>query len=85
MCEVGSKDIAEHVRARLEAEREDKERRRREKAEAHLYTHIRLVTDADMHAQIGASLWFDLVDHDKVRRCQPRCARRANPDCMTIV
>ncbi len=76
MCEVSSKDIQEHVRARLEAEKEDKERRRREKQEAHLYTCIRVVTDADLAAQIGSTLWFDLVDHEKVGRAVPRLLAR---------
>ena len=79
MCEVTRGDIQEHVRLRLEAEREDKERRRKEKAEAHLFSHIRVVTDADLAAQIGSTLWFDLVDHDKVPTLALRAAWTPKP------
>ncbi|KFM24284.1 Ubiquitin carboxyl-terminal hydrolase 12, partial [Auxenochlorella protothecoides] len=46
------------------AEQDEKERRRKEKAEAHLYTLVRVSTDADMASQIGRERWFDLVDHE---------------------
>ena len=49
----------------LQAEQEEKEQRKKEKAEAHLYTLVRVSTDADLAQQIGSSRFFDLVDHDK--------------------
>ena len=52
--------------AGLQVEQEEKERRKKEKAEAHLYTLVRISTDADLRGQIGSSRFFDLVDHDKV-------------------
>lgn len=58
--------IAEHVRQRLAKDKAEKERRRKEKEEAHLFVNVRIATDADMRAQIGASLTFDLVDFEKV-------------------
>ncbi|KAL4423841.1 hypothetical protein ABPG75_001142 [Micractinium tetrahymenae] len=67
MCEVTEQDISDHVRARLKAEQEEKERRKKEKAEAHLYTLVRVSTDADLAGQIGSAHFFDLVDHDQVR------------------
>ncbi|KAI7840976.1 hypothetical protein COHA_005205 [Chlorella ohadii] len=67
MCQVTEQDISQHVRARLKAEQEDKERRKKEKAEAHLYTLVRVSTDADLAKQIGHDRFFDLVDHDKVK------------------
>lgn len=67
MCEVTPGDIQEHVRARLEAEQRDKEAKRREKLEAHLYTIVKLVRDADIADQIGAHRWFDLASPEKVR------------------
>lgn len=69
MCEVRETDISEHVRARLAAEQAEKERKRRERAEAHLYTLVRVVTDADIAAQIGHDRFFDLVDMEKVSAC----------------
>ena len=50
----------------LQVEQDEKERRKKEKAEAHLYTLVRISTDADLRGQIGSSRFFDLVDHDKV-------------------
>lgn len=66
MCDVDESDIADHIRARLRADEEEKERRRKEKAEAHLFTSVRIATDADMKRQIGSSLNFDLVDMSSV-------------------
>ncbi|KAG2631787.1 hypothetical protein PVAP13_2NG047900 [Panicum virgatum] len=66
ICNVDEKDIAEHLRIRLEKDREEKERRKKEKAEAHLYTIIKVARDDDLKAQIGKDIYFDLVDHDKV-------------------
>ena len=54
------------LRCAVQAEQEDKERRKREKAEAHLYSLVRVATDADLREQIGTTRFFDLVDHDKV-------------------
>ena len=67
MCAVTPGDIQEHVRARLEAEQHDKEAKRREKLEAHLYTLVKLVRDADIADQIGSHRWFDLASPEKAR------------------
>ncbi|KAJ4829155.1 ubiquitin carboxyl-terminal hydrolase 13 [Turnera subulata] len=53
---------------RLKKEQEEKENRKKEKAEAHLYTVIKVARDEDLAEQIGKDIYFDLVDHDKVRR-----------------
>ena len=50
----------------LQAEAAEKERKRKEKAEAHLFTIIKLSTRKDMEQQIGSTLFFDLVDQNKV-------------------
>ncbi|TKY53552.1 Ubiquitin carboxyl-terminal hydrolase 12 [Spatholobus suberectus] len=67
ICNVDEKDIAEHLRVRLKKEQEEKELRRKEKSEAHLYTIIKVACDKDLREQIGNDIFFDLVDHDKVR------------------
>ncbi|KAI3458748.1 hypothetical protein Pfo_015411 [Paulownia fortunei] len=67
ICNVDEKDIAEHLRVRLKKEQEEKEQKRKEKAEAHLYTIIKVARDEDLVDQIGREIYFDLVDHDKVR------------------
>ncbi|KAK6156222.1 hypothetical protein DH2020_010470 [Rehmannia glutinosa] len=67
ICNVDEKDIAEHLRIRLKKEQEEKEQKRKEKAEAHLYTIIKVARDIDLIDQIGREIYFDLVDHDKVR------------------
>ncbi|PSC73213.1 ubiquitin carboxyl-terminal hydrolase 12 [Micractinium conductrix] len=67
MCRVDKQDISAHVRARLQTEQEDKEKRKKEKAEAHLYSLVRVATDADLVTQIGTSRHFDLVDHEQVK------------------
>ncbi|MBA0625054.1 hypothetical protein Godav_010301 [Gossypium davidsonii] len=67
ICNVDEKDIAEHLRMRLKKEQEEKEDRRRYKAQAHLYTIIKVARDEDLLEQIGKDIYFDLVDHDKVR------------------
>ncbi|KAL6521230.1 CSN-associated deubiquitinating enzyme Ubp12 [Orobanche gracilis] len=67
ICDVDEKDIAEHLRLRLKKEQEEKEDKRRYKAEAHLYTIIKVARDEDLREQIGKVIYFDLVDHDKVR------------------
>ncbi|KAK4480450.1 hypothetical protein RD792_013523, partial [Penstemon davidsonii] len=67
ICNVDEKDIAEHLRIRLKKEQEEKEQKRKEKAEAHLYTIIKVARDEDLVEQIGRDIYFDLVDHDKVR------------------
>ncbi|KAK7344727.1 hypothetical protein VNO77_14702 [Canavalia gladiata] len=67
ICNVDEKDIAEHLRIRLKKEQEEKELKRKEKAEAHLYTIIKVARDEDLREQIGNDIFFDLVDHDKVR------------------
>ncbi|CAL9758177.1 unnamed protein product [Musa acuminata subsp. burmannicoides] len=67
MCNVDEKDIAEHLRVRLKREQEEKEHKKKEKAEAHLYTIIKVARNEDLAEQIGREIFFDLVDHDKVR------------------
>ncbi|KAI4308350.1 hypothetical protein L6164_031433 [Bauhinia variegata] len=67
ICNVDEKDIAEHLRERLKKEQEEKEHKKKEKAEAHLYTIIKVARDEDLQDQIGKEIYFDLVDHDKVR------------------
>nr|ACJ04334.1 ubiquitin specific protease 12 [Nicotiana tabacum] len=67
ICNVDEKDIAEHLRVRLKKEQDEKEQKRKEKAEAHLYTIIKVARDEDLGEQIGKDIYFDLVDHDKVR------------------
>lgn len=67
VCNVDEKDIAEHLRTRLKKEQEEKEDKRRYKAQAHLYTIIKVARDDDLAEQIGKDLYFDLVDHEKVR------------------
>ncbi|XP_071734690.1 ubiquitin C-terminal hydrolase 12-like isoform X2 [Rutidosis leptorrhynchoides] len=67
ICNVDEEDIAEHLRVRLKKEQEEKEQKRKEKAEAHLYTIIKVARDEDLREHIGKDLYFDLVDHDKVR------------------
>ncbi|KAL6499702.1 ubiquitin carboxyl-terminal hydrolase 13 [Orobanche gracilis] len=67
VCHVDEKDIAEHLTERLKREHEEKEQKKKEKAEAHLYTIVKVACDEDFARQIGTSVFFDLVDHDKVR------------------
>ncbi|XP_047333401.1 ubiquitin C-terminal hydrolase 12-like isoform X2 [Impatiens glandulifera] len=67
LCNIEEKDIAEHLRVRLKKEQEEKEQKRKEKSEAHLYTVIKVARDEDIRMQIGRDIFFDLVDHDKVR------------------
>ncbi|WCJ33065.1 Ubiquitin C-terminal hydrolase 13 [Euphorbia peplus] len=49
-------------------EQQEKEETRRYKADAHLYTIIKVAQDEDLVNQIGRDIYFDLVDHDKVRK-----------------
>ncbi|KAF4369042.1 hypothetical protein F8388_013371 [Cannabis sativa] len=67
ICNVDEKDIAEHLRVRLKKEQEEKEDKKRYKAQAHLFTIIKVARDEDLSEQIGKDIYFDLVDHDKVR------------------
>ncbi|GMN39634.1 hypothetical protein TIFTF001_008866 [Ficus carica] len=67
ICNVDEKDIAEHLRIRLKKEQEEKEDKKRYKAQAHLFTIIKVARDEDLGEQIGKDIYFDLVDHDKVR------------------
>jgi hypothetical protein len=50
----------------LQAEEAERARLKREKEEAHRYTFIRVATMADMKAQVGSDVFFDLVDVSKV-------------------
>ncbi|CAH8312608.1 unnamed protein product [Eruca vesicaria subsp. sativa] len=67
ICNVDEKDIAEHLRIRLKKEQEEKEDKRKYKAQAHLFTIIKVARDQDLKEQIGKDIYFDLVNHDKVR------------------
>lgn len=51
----------------MKKEQEEKEQKKKEKAEAHLYTVIKVARDENLHEQIGKNIFFDLVDHEKVR------------------
>eukprot|EP00898_Chlorokybus_atmophyticus_P001501 jgi/Chlat1/2351/Chrsp17S02617 len=68
ICPVTDKDIAEHLQIRLKKEHEEKERKRKEKSEAHLYTIIKVAQDSDLERQIGTDIFFDLIDHEKVKQ-----------------
>ncbi|XP_028758046.1 ubiquitin carboxyl-terminal hydrolase 13 isoform X2 [Neltuma alba] len=50
---------------RLIKEKEAKEHEKKE--EAHLYTIIKVARDEDLAKQIGRDIYFDLVDHDRVK------------------
>ncbi|XP_042416954.1 ubiquitin C-terminal hydrolase 13-like isoform X4 [Zingiber officinale] len=67
VCNVDEKDIAEHLRIRLKKEQEEKEHKKKEKADAHLYTILKVARNEDLVEQIGREIFFDLVNHDKVR------------------
>ncbi|KAG2315544.1 hypothetical protein Bca52824_018666 [Brassica carinata] len=67
ICNVDEKDVAEHLRARLKKEQEEKEDKRKYKAEAHLFTTVKVARDEDITEQIGKNMYFDLVDHEKVK------------------
>ncbi|KAL3367030.1 hypothetical protein AABB24_011632 [Solanum stoloniferum] len=67
MCNVDQKDIGEHLRARFKRDQEDEEQKKKEESEANLYTIIKVARDEDMQRQIGKDIYFDLVDHEKVK------------------
>ncbi|KAI3856932.1 hypothetical protein MKX03_012340 [Papaver bracteatum] len=67
ICNVDENDIAEHLRVRLKKEQEEKVLKKKEDAKALLYTTIKLARNEDLSEQIGRDIYFDLVDHDKVR------------------
>ncbi|CAF1704149.1 unnamed protein product [Brassica napus] len=67
ICNVDEKDVAEHLRVRLKKEQEEKEDKRKYKAEAHLFTTVKVARDEDITEQIGKNMYFDLVDHEKVK------------------
>ncbi|XP_010036572.2 ubiquitin carboxyl-terminal hydrolase 12 [Eucalyptus grandis] len=46
---------------------EEVEEQRKYKAQAHLHTIIKVAREEDLVDQIGKDIYFDLVDHDKVR------------------
>ncbi|KAM3382800.1 ubiquitin C-terminal hydrolase 12-like isoform X2 [Capsicum galapagoense] len=56
-----------HNRQRLKKEQEEKEQQRKDKTEARFYQIIKVARDEDIGEQIGKEIYFDLVDHDKVR------------------
>ncbi|XP_061338181.1 ubiquitin C-terminal hydrolase 13-like isoform X2 [Gastrolobium bilobum] len=51
----------------LKKEQDEKVNKIKENEEAHLYTVIKVARDEDLAEQIGKDMYFDLVDHDKVR------------------
>ncbi|KAJ4898182.1 Ubiquitin carboxyl-terminal hydrolase 13 [Raphanus sativus] len=67
ICNVDEKDVAEHLRVRLKKEQEEKEDKRKYKAEAHLFTTVKVARDEDITEQVGKNMYFDLVDHEKVK------------------
>ncbi|XP_060212553.1 uncharacterized protein LOC132640125 isoform X2 [Lycium barbarum] len=52
---------------RLKKKQEENEQKRMEKVEACLHTIIKVAREEDLGEQIGKEIYFDLVDHDKVR------------------
>ncbi|KAG8387302.1 hypothetical protein BUALT_Bualt02G0007200 [Buddleja alternifolia] len=72
MCKVDEKDIAEHLKERMKREQEEKEQTKKELAEAHVFTSVKVTTDEDFARQIGRDVFFDLVEHDKVRSFRVR-------------
>ncbi|XP_030531796.2 ubiquitin C-terminal hydrolase 12-like isoform X2 [Rhodamnia argentea] len=46
---------------------QEEEEQRKCKTQAHLYTIIKVAREEDLVDQIGKDIYFDLVDHDKVR------------------
>uniref|UniRef100_A0A7N0VJD6 ubiquitinyl hydrolase 1 n=1 Tax=Kalanchoe fedtschenkoi TaxID=63787 RepID=A0A7N0VJD6_KALFE len=75
MCDVDEKDIAQYIRKK----QEEKECKKKEKGEAHLYTIIKVARDGDLADQIGREIFFDLVDHDKVRNFR---IQKQTPFCL---
>ncbi|KAL3335872.1 hypothetical protein AABB24_031873 [Solanum stoloniferum] len=67
MCTVDQKDIGEHLRARFKRDQEDEEQKKKEESESNLHTIIKVARDEDMQWQIGKDIYFDLVDHEKVK------------------
>ena len=55
------------------------ERKQKETAEACRFTTIKLSTRKDMEQQIGNTLFFDLVDQNKVCVAELLCAAQSNP------
>ncbi|XP_061338183.1 ubiquitin C-terminal hydrolase 12-like [Gastrolobium bilobum] len=53
--------------SRLKKDQEEKDNKIKEMEEPYLYTVIKLARDEDLAVQIGKDIYFDLVDHDKVR------------------
>ncbi|XP_075520070.1 ubiquitin C-terminal hydrolase 12-like isoform X1 [Primulina tabacum] len=52
---------------RLKREQEKTEQQKKEEENAHLYTIVKVTSDDDFAEQIGRTVFFDLVDHDKVK------------------
>ncbi|GAA5896538.1 hypothetical protein JCM6882_005722 [Rhodosporidiobolus microsporus] len=57
---IGTEDVPEHLRTRLEKERRDAEQRRRERDEQHLYLTAKVITDQTFSQHQG----FDLATFD---------------------
>ncbi|XP_060212567.1 ubiquitin C-terminal hydrolase 12-like isoform X2 [Lycium barbarum] len=51
----------------ISPKKEEKKQKGKEKQEACLCTMIKVARDEDLGEQIGKEIYFDLVDHDKVR------------------
>ncbi|MED6205901.1 hypothetical protein PIB30_022032 [Stylosanthes scabra] len=68
-CVVEADVSVSLVRLKKEQEEEEQNRKRKRKVNtaAHLYTIVKVARDVDLFKQIGEDIFFDLVDHDKVR------------------
>lgn len=64
----------------MQREQAEKLQQAREEKEKHLYTVIKAARDQDMQDQIGSSLFWDLVDFDKVRHSLP--SHEISPRCL---
>ncbi|CAI5507973.1 unnamed protein product, partial [Closterium sp. Naga37s-1] len=69
LSSVDEKDIAQHVRTRWKLEQEAQEQKRKENTETDLFT-VKVSRDEDMRGQIGRTVYFDLVDQDRVKSFQ---------------
>ncbi|KAM0908720.1 hypothetical protein ACQ4PT_015296 [Festuca glaucescens] len=61
MFNVDERKMADYLQIRLDMDPEEEQ-----KADTHLYTNIKVVLDDHLEAQIGKSIFFDLVNHDSI-------------------
>ncbi|XP_052200260.1 ubiquitin C-terminal hydrolase 12-like [Diospyros lotus] len=66
-CNVDEQDIPENIRERLRRHHEEKVLKNKKIAEAQRHTIVKVARDEDLVEQIGQHIYFDLVNHDKVR------------------